>query len=167
MREDSVEYKELVELFLVRTIYDIADESETPKINFLFQEDAYNYLRYVKENPYRIEGWIIPDIKEQDIQKLRELREDDSCPTIIVKDFQKFFQYLTEITNEQVRLYKRYREIFSARPLCIRLMRRIWLRMTPTDFLDVENFLKQQLEFLKNEELDDYRMGGEQSRRVL
>ena len=35
-------------------------------------------------------------------------------------------------------------------------MRRIWLRMSPSDFYEVENFLLRQKEFVENELLDDY-----------
>lgn len=155
--DNKVEYKEVIELFLEKTIYEIKDEDETPRINFIFEEDAYDYFYHTMENPYRVEGWWIPDITEKDIDTLRHLNEDALCPTIIVKDYQKFFNYLTEITNEQAHLYSMYGEKHSARALCIMLMRRIWLRMGPTDFLEVEHFLKQQLDFLKNRELDHLR----------
>lgn len=150
MRENKVEFKEVVELFVNRTIYDLMNESEVPKINIRFKEEAFNLFNEVMNNPHRLQDAWSPDIQEKDINLLRK-QKDKNCPTIYVKNHMIFFQYLTEIINNQAILYEKYNDRYSARALAIRLMRRIWLRMGPNDFNNVEEFLKRQLEFVKND----------------
>jgi len=110
-------------------------------------------------NPYQIEGCWTPNVGIDDINKLRE-QNDNNCPNIYIKDHIKFFQYLTEITNNLVTLYNKYGEHKSARALLILVMRRIWLRMGVNDFNNVETFLKRQLEFIDNELFNDYSYDG-------
>ena len=108
MEDNKIAYKELVELFLNDTVPKIASEDEVPKFNIIFEEEAYEYFHYVMKNPYTEEGWIIPNIKEENIKKLQSLNGDDSCPTMIVRNYQMFFYYLMEIINQQLKLYAMY-----------------------------------------------------------
>lgn len=82
---------------------------------------------------------------------------NDELPTIIVHDHNLFFKYLTDITNDFITLHKKYHIDFSARAKLICILRRIWLRMGPDDFNQVELFLRNQLNFLKDNILDKYK----------
>lgn len=93
---------------------------------------------------------------EKDIEKLSiENQSNLECPTIFIKDHQLFFELLTNIINEQVSLYYDYKDVQNARKVAFHLLRKIWLRMGPEDFNDVELFLQKQLEFLKSREFDN------------
>ena len=150
VRENKVEFKEVVELFANKAIYDLMNESETPKINIVFKNDAFNLFYEVMHNPHQIENAWTPDISEKDIDLLRN-QNDKNCPTIYVKDHIKFFKYLTDIINNNVVLHDKYNDYRSARAFTIKFLRRIWLRMGPNDFNNVEEFLERQLEFVKND----------------
>jgi len=150
MDDDQIAYKELVEIFLSDTVPEIAGEYEVPKFNIIFDEEAYQYFYYVLKHPYG----TISTVREKHIKQLMSLNGDDSCPTIVVKDFQMFFYNLLEIINRQIRLYALYEEPRNARDLCMFYLRRVWLRMTPGDFCNVEKFLDRELSFIKNYSFD-------------
>lgn len=158
MEDNKISYKELVELFLNDTIPEIASEDEVPKLNIIFEEEAYEYFRYVMENPYTEDGWIIPNLEKENIQKLRFLNDDESCPTAIIRDYQMFFYYLMEIVNQQLRLYEIYGERRSARNHCKCYMKRFWLRMGLEDFTNVEQFLERELTFIQNNNFEYLRL---------
>ena len=154
MDDNKIAYKELIELFLIDTVSEIVSEDEIPKFNIIFEEEAYQFFHYIMENPYTVNGWIIPNIKEENIKRLRSLNGDDSCPTMVVRDYQMFFYYLMEIVNQHLRLYAMYGEYRSARNYCLCYLKRVWLRMGPSDFINVENFLEQELRFIQNNDFD-------------
>lgn len=156
MRVNKVDFKEIVELFVISTIYDLKNEIETPKINIVFKEEAFNLFYEVMNNPHILEDAWSPNIEEKDINLLRK-QNDINCPTLYVKDHMIFFKYLTEIINKQVILYDQYNEYSSARALALKLMRRIWLRLGVDDFNNVERFLQKQLEFVQNDIFNDYK----------
>ncbi len=158
MNDNKVTFKEIVELFVNHTSFEIKKETETPNFNIIFPNEAFDLFETVMKHPFTIkDGWT-PNIHEEDIERLRpENNADESVPTIIVKDEYDFFNYLTDITNNLVRLYNVYGDHYSARALAILVMRRIWLRMGVTDFNNVEKFLNRQLQFIKNDKFDSYK----------
>ena len=153
---NRVTFEETVELFVNNTIYEIMSETEVPRVNIIFNKEAYKLFYHIMENPFKKEGYWTPNIKHEDIKKIEELSHGD-YPTIYVKDHIKFFEYLMEITNSLINLYNEYGEQKSPRALLIQVMRRIWLRMGINDFNNVEKFLSNELEAIKNNLFDDYR----------
>lgn len=146
---NKVEFKEVVELFINNIIYEIKNESEIPRFNIVFKEEAYNLFYEIMKSPFKKENSWTPDIKNEDIITLKNININN-LPTIYVKDHIKFFYYLTEITNNLLDLYEKFDEVKSARSLSIQIMKRIWLRMNIKDFNDIELFLEKQLNFIKN-----------------
>ena len=150
MKDNKVEFKEVVELFVNRTIYDLKSESEVPKINIIFKDEAFKLFYDVMNNPYQAENAWTPDISEDDIEILKKQNYQDT-PTIYVRDHIYFFKYLTDIINHYVKLYEKYNDHRSARAFAIKFLKRIWLRLGSTDFNNIEDFLKTQLNFLTND----------------
>lgn len=146
----EINFKETVELFVNTIIYDIVNEVEIPRINFIFNSDAYNLFYDIMKNPFELKkGWT-PDIKEEDINFLKN-SIDYKYPSIYIKDHIKFFTYLTDITNSSIKLYNKYNESKLSRQHLMHILRRIWLRMSPSDFNNIEEFLKRQLLFIKTD----------------
>lgn len=154
MKDNKVEFKEVVELFVNSTIYDLKRESEVPKINIIFKDEAFKLFYDIMNNPYQAENAWTPDISEDDIEILKNQNYKDT-PTIYVKDHIYFFEYLTDIINHYVKLYEKYNDYRSARAFAIKFLKRIWLRLGPTDFNDIEDFLKTQLNFLTNDTFEN------------
>lgn len=150
MKENKVDFKEIVELFVNNTIYYLQFEKEMPKINFIFKEEAFSFFYDVMNNPYQEENSWTPNITNKDIELLKSQNYPDS-PTIYIKDHILFFKLLTDIINNYVILYKKHNDFRSARSFAIKFLKRIWLRLGPTDFNNIEDFLKTQLNFLTND----------------
>ena len=89
---NKVEFKEVVELFINNITYEIKYETEIPRFNIIFKDDAYNLFYEIMKNPFKKEGFYTPNIKEEDIKTLKDLNNKD-LPTIYVKDHFKFFYY--------------------------------------------------------------------------
>lgn len=152
MGRDYVAFDEVVEMFLYCTVVDLKNEADAPNVNFSFNMAAYELFIYIKDHPFTKEGYSIPNIDDKDIERLR--KTDDSVPTIYVKDHIVFFKYLMDITNALVDINS-----FSGRSAFINHIKRIWMRMGPSDFYHVEDFLKKQLDFIKSTVFDDYKFG--------
>lgn len=151
-----VEFKEVVELFLNTSIYEIKSEKETPNVNFKFGEDGYVLFESIVENPYIKDGYWTPDATEKDIDFMRT-HNDDDVPTIYVNDSVKFFEYMRDIVDAYVELNLEQGIMSNARNYIMHFFRRIWLRMGVEDFTNVELFLEKQLQFLKNRLLDTHK----------
>ena len=150
---EHVEKREMVELFATRCIRDIKSEEEVPNVNFVFDTDGFLLFKDVMQHPHVLEGYWTPDIRQEDIDFIVN-RSNDDCPTLYVKDSNLFFEYLTDINNSLLDLYKYYGVSASARNSGMNLMRRIWLRMGISDMQDVEGFLDKQLQFVNNRTFD-------------
>ena len=152
---EKVEFKEVIELFLISSLGDIKKGDTVPNINFKFNDEGLKLIEEVKNNPHKKEGYWTPNIEKEDIDFLKN-RVDDVL-TIEVDDAYKFFNYLKNITNELIKLHDEYNEVKFARNLAMALMKHIWLRMGIEDFNDVNKFLDNQLHFAKNRKLDTHK----------
>jgi len=152
----KITFKETVELFINTIIYDIVNESEIPRINFIFNNDAYDLFYEVMKNPFKLDrGWT-PDIKEEDIISLKN-SINYNYSTIYVKDHIKFFTYLTEITNSNINQHNKYNLDKISRQYLLYTLKRIWLRMGPNDLNNIEDFLYRQLLFSRTDIFEEYK----------
>ena len=150
---ETIEFREIIELFLNRTVYEIKEEEEVPNVNFKFNDNDIYIFKDIIEIPFLKEGCWTPNATQEDLDFLLHT-DNDNCPTIYVKDSVAFFMYLTNITNSLIKLYEFYGIKSSSRNLAMNIMRRIWLRMGVDDFNNVESFLLKQLQFVNNRSLD-------------
>lgn len=157
MAKEYVEFKEVVELFTYTTAHDMKNESDIPKVNIIFPKSTFKLFRYVQENPFTKDGYLIPNISDEDIENLKpENQNMEGIPTIIVKNPVLFFELLTDITNAWLDQKEKYYGYGSGRALFIKNIKRLWLRMSPSDFTNVEEFLRLQLNFLTSTTFDEY-----------
>ncbi|MBQ3021456.1 MAG: hypothetical protein IJD92_04470 [Bacilli bacterium] len=152
----KVTFKETVELFINRTIYEIYNETEVPRFNIIFNKEAYELFYEVMNNPFELENGWTPSIKKEDIEFLHKLKNND-CPTLYVKNHLEFFTYLTEITNNLINIYTNYNKNNNPRQILNLVLKTIWLRMGPNDFNEVEKFLKRQASFSKTDLFIEYK----------
>lgn len=156
MEDKHIEFKEAIELFIISLAYKMQNENSIPKVNIIFPETAYTLFEYVKDNPFIKEGYYTSNIQEKDIENLKSQKYDENIPTITVKDPVKFFNLLTEISNYWIDQKDKNYWYSSARLFFNTCIIRLWLRMTPNDFNNVEAFLERQLNFFKSTTFDDY-----------
>ena len=155
--KEVLDFKEAVTLFLDRTLSDFKYEYEVPAVNVLFPDSAFKLFEYIKEHPFEKEGWLIPPIYPEDIKRAqKENQSNPNLPTIVVKNPVKFFELLTDITNAWFDQKNKYWGASSPRALFIRDIKRLFLRMSPSDLTNIEKFLELQLSFLKSTTFDEY-----------
>ncbi len=157
MSKEKLDFKESVELFLQRTINDLHSNEEIPALNIIFHDDAFKLFEYIKNNHFTKEGYYIPPIKERDILKATIMHNNDPAnPTIVIKNATRFFELLQSITNAWMVQKDKYWGSTSARATFIRDIKRLFLRMSPKDLDNIEDFLKLQLDFLSSNILDEF-----------
>ncbi len=157
--DNSVTFKETVEMFINSAMSDIINEVETSKFNIIFPNKDFDLFYNIMNSPYEKKGHSISNIKKEDLEKININNQNDTnCPTIYVKNTTEFFQYLTDLTNNLYNLYSLYDLKISCKDLLNWVLRRIWLRMGVEDFNNVEKFLFKELEFIKNSLFIDYRL---------
>ncbi|MCI7558749.1 MAG: hypothetical protein MSS76_01390 [Clostridium sp.] len=153
-----IDFKELIELFILRTLPSIKSEKEIPNINFIFDNNSIELFNYVMEHPFRKKDVWTEDITSKDLEITKEINNmNPNSNTIIIDDGISFFDYLTSIVNEHLKLFKEYEYTLMIRSTTMSLLTRIWLRMDDNDFNDVISFLKKELDFYKDRTLDKYR----------
>ncbi len=157
MSKETLHFKESVELFLQRTINDLHNNEEIPSLNLIFHEDAFKLFEYVKKHPFTKEGYVTPNIKETDILKATTMHNNNpSSITINISNATKFFELLTAITNAWYDLKNKYWGSLSTRALFIQSIKRIFLRMSPSDINNIEEFLQRELDFIKDNTFEEY-----------
>lgn len=147
-----IDFREVIEVFIKETIPSIKVENEIPNIDFIFTEKGYKLMEYVKEYPYNIKNRI----EDEDIIRVRNYKLTSKYK-IEINDPVNFFVLLTEIINEQIKLYNEYNDHIYSEDIIREILSRIWLRMTKNDFKNVINFLNRELDFLKDRTLEKYR----------
>ena len=153
-----IDFKELIELFILRTLPSIKSEKEIPNINFIFDNNSIELFNYVMEHPFRKKDVWTEDITSKDLEITKEINNmNPNSNTIIIDDGVSFFDYLTSIVNEHLKLFKEYEYTLMIRSTTMSLLTRICLRMDDNDFNDVISFLKKELDFYKDRTLDKYR----------
>lgn len=153
-----IEFKELIELFILRILPSIKSENEIPNINFIFDNNSIELFNYVMKHPFRKKDVWTEDITIKDLEITREVNNmNPNSNTIIIDDGVAFFDLLTSIVNEHLRLFREYDYTLMTRSTAISLLTRIWLRMDDNDFNDVISFLRKELDFYKDRTLDKYK----------
>ena len=153
-----IEFKELIELFILRILPRIKSEKEIPNINFIFDNNSIELFNYVMKHPFRKKDVWTEDITFKDLEITREVNNmNPNSNTIIIDDGVAFFELLTSIVNEHLRLFREYEYTLMTRSTAMSLLTRIWLRMDDNDFNDVISFLRKELDFYKDRTLDKYK----------
>lgn len=153
----KIEFKEVIELFLIIVLPSIKVENEIPNINFIFNEEGIKLFNYVKNKPFKLKNYWTPSITEDELKILNINNNiDKNAKTIYINNPIRFFELLMNITNYQIKLYEEYKISISERNIAIHVMTRIWLRMSDCDFDNINSFLEQEEEFLKDRTLEKY-----------
>lgn len=155
--KEVLDFKEAVTLFLDRTMSDFKNEEEIPAMNVKFPISAFKLFEYIQEHPFEKEGWYVPPIYPEDIKRAKiENQSNPNIPSIIVNNPVRFFEYLTNITNLWIEQKNKYWGGTSTRATFIRDIKRLFLRMSPNDLTNIEEFLELQESFLKATTFDEY-----------
>ena len=135
--------EDIIKTFLNQTIKDMnSQEFNLPYIKFVFADEALDiFSKYNKETTNYLRN--VKKEYETNIKNNEDIY-------IKVDDYKKFFFLLNEIIMAYCNTeYRQLRDPSN-------YIRSIWLRMSPGDINDVNNFLKNQLIFLKTNKVIPY-----------
>lgn len=157
-------FKNVAREFITNTIYKILFSDELPNFMFDFREDeAIEFIEKTLQdyrNEFEDESFV-KELKEKHkkiLQKVKEKSNDNSTqPVMIVSNYKKFFELLRQFYERDIELFflrtKRTGFPVYEKDNCFE---QIWLRATPDDFNSPEEFLRKQVEMIKDRTFEKY-----------
>lgn len=150
--------------FITDTLYKILFSDELPNFKFDFREDeAIAFIEKTLQdyrNQFKDEAFIkrLEEKHKKILQKIRDKHNDNTIqPVMIVNDYRKFFELLRQFYERDIELYF-LRTKMSGFPVYEKdnCFEQIWLRATPNDFNNPEEFLRKQVDMIKDRTLEKY-----------
>ena len=146
-------FENVIRLFTTETIPDILLNDKKISFNLVFNEsDAIKHIeevyeKYIAEtySGFQTQATTIIEILKQ------KNNVNNDLPSLVINDYRLFFELLREY-------YEKIIELFFVRTKASGFMvsemkncfEQIWLRATPEDFNNSEQFLRRQVEFINN-----------------
>jgi len=154
--------------FITDNMYRLMFDEKLANIRFEFrEEEAMEFVKKV------LDEWV-EDIylnspkAEKILNKLENVRNhsvetqniDDQNldkPIVVVKDYKKFFELLRQFFEKNIELYfERTKSQEFSKHEKNNCFEQIWLRMTPSDFNNPEEFLEKQVQMLDDKTFEKY-----------
>ena len=160
-------YENVTREFLTRTLYKILFSEELPNLGFEFREiEALDFIEQTLldfRSKYKSDESFFAELEEEHQQILRKLKEKSANninmtqPIMIVNDYKRFFELLRQFYERDIELYF-LRTQMTAFPVYEKnnCFEQIWLRATPDDFNNPEEFLRKQVEMINDRTLEKY-----------
>lgn len=149
-------YENVTREFIVNSLYKIMFSEKIPNFKFEFREkEAIDFIEQTL-NDYSKNH----DIKFEAKKTINELKKIGNFktgkPAIIVKNYKNFFEYLRQIYEKDIELYFQTSTFSFPKYEKDNCFEQIWLRMTPEDFNNSEEFLKKQAQMVNDTTFDKY-----------
>lgn len=144
--------------FITETLYKILFSNKLPNFRFYFrEEEAIQFIENVLRKYVDNYAWR----KEESYKILEKIRQGSNGnseePVMVVSDYKLFFEYLRQIYEKDIELFFQRTEMTSfCRYEKDNLFEQIWLRLTPNDFNNAEEFLRKQAQMIKDRTLKKY-----------
>lgn len=157
-------YENVSREFVIDNLEKLLFSDELPNFRFDFREkEAIEFIEnIIKEY---VDGFKNTDYKEKIEQKYDKILEkikqktegNTQEPVMVVSDHKKFFEYLRQVYEKDIELFFQ-RTDFSGfnRYEKNNFFELIWLRATPNDFNNPEEFLKKQAEMIQDTTFEKY-----------
>lgn len=144
--------------FITETLYKIMFSERLPNFKFDFREkEAIDFIEEV------LGGHIQKyDFYEEETEKIIETLRNISDintdePIMIIKDYRRFFQNLRQLYEKNIELFfSRTRMPVFNRGEKNNFFEQIWLRATPEDFNNPEEFLEKQIQMVSDTTFEKY-----------
>ena len=140
--------------FINDTLYKILFSDDIPNFKFDFRESEA--IKFIEESLLKNMGQYSPEKVQKIMESLNaKTLDNEDMPIMVVNDYKKFFEYLRIIYEKHIELFFK-RSDMSAFPRWEKenLFELIWLRATPDDFNNPEEFLKKQAEMISDTTFD-------------
>lgn len=140
-------FENVTKEFITGNLYKILFSEDLPNFIFDFREDeAIDFIENVLNN-YTEQYDFYKEKAQKILQRLKQKNnENTSAPVMIVNDYKQFFELLRQFYEKDIELYF-WRTGRSAFPRFEKdnFFEQIWLRATPDDFNNPEEFLRKQV----------------------
>ncbi len=137
--------------FIVHSMDELLFSDEIPNIYFDFKEnEAIKFIENVM-NDFAYNSDFFQKKSKKIIKNIKNKEYKDNNPVMIISNYKKFFELLRKIYEEDINLFFRRTDsrIFPVYEKD-NLFKEIWLRMTPEDFNNPEEFLEKQALMIKD-----------------
>ena len=150
--------------FITGIMKEILFKDEFPNFNFEFREkEAIEFIEKTLQdyrNSFYDDDSSFKEELRQTEQKILETinnRDKEINPVMVVNNYKEFFELLRQIYEKQIELYfKRTNMSGFAVWEMENLFKYIWLRATPDDFNNPEEFLRKQAQMIKDKTFEKY-----------
>ena len=144
--------------FITETLYKLLFSEELPNFRFDFREnEAIEFIENILKN-YSDKYDFYKEKSQKILQTIRQKSEGNSeTPVMIVNDYKQFFELLRQLYEKQIELFFSRIEM-SGFPRYEKnnFFEQIWLRATPDDFNNPEDFLKKQVQMVNDNTFQKY-----------
>lgn len=150
--------------FITNTLYKILFSDELPNFKFDFREDeAITFIEKTLQdyrNQFRDESFIkkLEDKHKRIVQAIKQKFNDNiTQPVMIISNYKKFFELLRQFYERDIELYF-LRTKMTGFPVYEKdnCFEQIWLRATPDDFNNPEEFLRKQVDMIRDRTFEKY-----------
>lgn len=150
--------------FITETLYKLLFSDELPNFRFIFTEtEAIEFIDKTLSN-YRNQfddKSFVSHLEEEHriiLQRIKEKSNGNSIqPAMIINNYKDFFEQLRRFYEKDIELYfLRTNMTGFAVYEKNNCFEQIWLRATPEDFNNPEEFLRKQVEMLKDTTFEKY-----------
>ena len=151
-------YENVTREFITETLYKILFGDELPNFKFDFREDeAIKYIEIVL-NEYSAKYDFYIKKSQKILQEIKQRSDGNTdVPVMIVKNHKQFFELLRQLYEKQIDLYfSRTGMSAFTRNEKNNFFEEIWLRATPDDFNNAEEFLKKQVDMVNDSTFEKY-----------
>ena len=151
-------YENVTREFITETIYKILFSEDLPNFKFEFREDeAIDFIENILKS-YSDEYEFNKEKCQKILETIKQKSDGNTeTPVMIVKDYKKFFELLRQLYEKQIELYfLRTRMSGFSRYEKDNFFEQIWLRATPDDFNNPEEFLKKQVDMVNDTTFEKY-----------
>jgi len=144
--------------FITETMYKILFSEEIPNFRFDFrEEEAIKFIeKTLQECSEKYQSLSERSKKVAEFIKKKN-DNNETIPTMIINNYKEFFELLRKFYEKTIELYFERTGVtgFSVyeKRNCFE---NIWLRATPDDFNDPENFLRKQVQMINDNTFEKY-----------
>jgi len=151
-------YENVTREFITETIYKILFSEDLPNFKFEFREDeAIDFIENILKS-YSDEYEFNKEKCQKILETIKQKSDGNTeTPVMIVKDYKQFFELLRHLYEKQIELYfLRTGMSGFSRYEKNNFFEQIWLRATPDDFNNPEEFLRKQVEMANDTTFEKY-----------
>lgn len=139
--------------FCVSTMRDILFNDKKTNFNFVFrQPEALRFIEEIFEKYIANYGSSFKEVASKIIQALKQGNDrENDFPSLVINDYQSFFELLRQYYEKHIELFfqRTKRSGFPVYEMK-NCFQDVWLRATPEDFNNPEQFLQKQVQFIND-----------------